>query len=462
MKRFAFFAVGLAALLCMSAGARAQCVGDCNGDGQVLVNEMVIGVNIALGVSAASTCLSFDVNSDGSVSINELITGVNNLLNGCPSGTPGTPTVTPTPGSGTPVCGNGTKEDGEDCDDGNNFGGDGCAANCTTEPEPLVGTFDATKTKATVQTQAIPIVLSISGHQTFRVGKKRDVAVTTASGPGFQPGEIPLVIRSDELVFDPVKVTGLVCACVRGVPVTSFGPGNSATGSIGCGDAGLTDISYRLIQDHNTDPGDPNNANQGTPNDPDCTSVTDLPGGQTSAACKEGSMAPCNLPSFIHTGVCNGPRALTFSGGASPRGSALILNSSSISLLQDAGACSTAGPKNGKCPYPDYGPDCLPCTDDDAVIQDPNILPTTTATSEAAVYDANNSDAIIDKDQSCFSAPGEFCKTQFSGSLFDCDKIESNDPDALAGGSISVSFPSLDANQIGDNVTSTVFFNQVK
>jgi cysteine-rich repeat protein len=457
MKRLTFFAVGLAALLCMSAGARAQCVGDCNGDGQVLVNEMVIGVNIALGVAEASACPSFDVNGDGSVGINELITGVNNLLNGCTGGTPG-PTVTPTPGTG-PVCGDGNKDAGEDCDDGNNFGGDGCAANCTTETS-LTGTFDSTKTKATVQTQAIPIVLSISGHQTFTLGKKRADAVTTQSGPSFAPGEIPLVIKASELVFEPVKVTGLVCACVRGVPVDTFGPGNSATGSVGCGEAGLTDINYRLIQDHNTDPGDPNNANKGTPDDPNCTAVTDLPGGQTSSACREGSMAPCNLPSFTHIGVCNGPRTLTLSGGMAPRGSALILNSSSISLLQDAGACSMAGPKNGKCPYPDYGPDCLPCTADDAVIQDPNILPTTTGTSEAAVFDANNTDAIIDKDQSCFSAPGQFCKTQFNGSIFDCDKIENNDPTALSGGSITVSFPSLDAAQIGDNVTSTVFFNQ--
>jgi hypothetical protein len=198
----------------------------------------------------------------------------------------------------------------------------------------------------------------------------------------------------------------------------------------------------------------------GTPDDPECNDVTNLPGDQTSSACKEGSMSPCNLPSFIHTGVCNGPKVLTFSGGMAVKGSALILNSSSISLLQDAGACSTAGPKNGKCPYPDYGPDCLPCTDDDAVIQDPNILPTTTGVSEAAIFDANNTDAIIDKDQSCFSAPGDHCKTQFNGSPFDCDAIEQGNPSALSGGSLTVSFPSLDANQIGDNVTSTVFFNQ--
>jgi hypothetical protein len=59
------------------------CVGDCNGDGEVTVNELIIGVNIALGSAPASQCTSFDVNSNGMVEVNELIGGVNALLNGC-------------------------------------------------------------------------------------------------------------------------------------------------------------------------------------------------------------------------------------------------------------------------------------------------------------------------------------------------------------------------------------------
>jgi hypothetical protein len=60
------------------------CPGDCNGDGQVAINELIIGVNIALEAQAVSACPSFDVNSDGSVAINELISAVNAALNGCP------------------------------------------------------------------------------------------------------------------------------------------------------------------------------------------------------------------------------------------------------------------------------------------------------------------------------------------------------------------------------------------
>ena len=59
------------------------CVGDCNGNGVVVVNEMVIGVNILLGNAPIGDCPSFDTNSNGTVEVNELVSGVNALLNGC-------------------------------------------------------------------------------------------------------------------------------------------------------------------------------------------------------------------------------------------------------------------------------------------------------------------------------------------------------------------------------------------
>jgi len=61
------------------------CVGDCNGSGDVQINELVIGVNIALGIQDISVCRAFDANGNGSVEINELVLGVNNALNGCPT-----------------------------------------------------------------------------------------------------------------------------------------------------------------------------------------------------------------------------------------------------------------------------------------------------------------------------------------------------------------------------------------
>jgi len=59
------------------------CVGDCSGDGTVAINELISGVNIALGNNELSTCPAFDANQDGMVGINELIQAVNNALNGC-------------------------------------------------------------------------------------------------------------------------------------------------------------------------------------------------------------------------------------------------------------------------------------------------------------------------------------------------------------------------------------------
>jgi hypothetical protein len=59
------------------------CVGDCSQDGTVAINELVIGVNIALGNAQVGSCPSFDTNGDQSVAVNELIGGVNALLNGC-------------------------------------------------------------------------------------------------------------------------------------------------------------------------------------------------------------------------------------------------------------------------------------------------------------------------------------------------------------------------------------------
>lgn len=60
------------------------CLGDCNGNGVVSVDELIKGVNIALGSAALDTCACFDANGDLAVAINELIGGVNNALNGCP------------------------------------------------------------------------------------------------------------------------------------------------------------------------------------------------------------------------------------------------------------------------------------------------------------------------------------------------------------------------------------------
>src|SRR5262245_3841746 len=59
------------------------CVGDCNGDGEVGINELILGVNIALGNQPLNACRAFDPSGNGSIEINELIAAVNSSLSGC-------------------------------------------------------------------------------------------------------------------------------------------------------------------------------------------------------------------------------------------------------------------------------------------------------------------------------------------------------------------------------------------
>ncbi len=59
------------------------CVGNCNGDAQVTVNELITMVNIALGTAPLSTCPVGDANGDKDITVNEIIAAVNNALNGC-------------------------------------------------------------------------------------------------------------------------------------------------------------------------------------------------------------------------------------------------------------------------------------------------------------------------------------------------------------------------------------------
>jgi hypothetical protein len=74
---------GAATPTAMPTGAPG-CPGDCSGDGQVSINELIVSVNIALGSAAPSVCPSVDRNGDGAVAVNELVAAVNASLGGCP------------------------------------------------------------------------------------------------------------------------------------------------------------------------------------------------------------------------------------------------------------------------------------------------------------------------------------------------------------------------------------------
>jgi hypothetical protein len=96
----------VAGLLHGSRAAAQSCVGDCPPpNAQVAVNELILGVNIALGSRALDACPSYDANGNDAVGVEELITAVNNALNGCGGGATGsaTPTSPPLTGGATPT-----------------------------------------------------------------------------------------------------------------------------------------------------------------------------------------------------------------------------------------------------------------------------------------------------------------------------------------------------------------------
>jgi hypothetical protein len=67
-----------------ASAARVECPGDCNGDGQVMINELVTGVSIALDQGSIDACPACDRDGNGMVAVNELIAAVSNALGGCP------------------------------------------------------------------------------------------------------------------------------------------------------------------------------------------------------------------------------------------------------------------------------------------------------------------------------------------------------------------------------------------
>jgi hypothetical protein len=85
--------VVLAALSVPGIGSAQDCIGDCNDDQRVAVNELVIGVSVALGREDIATCEAFDDGS-GDVTVDVLLEAVQNSISGC--GAP-TPTATPEP-----------------------------------------------------------------------------------------------------------------------------------------------------------------------------------------------------------------------------------------------------------------------------------------------------------------------------------------------------------------------------
>ena len=66
----------------LTAGA-SVCAGDCDGDGQVNIGDLVALVGIALAAAPIDECAAGDGNGDGAIRIEDLLLAVGNALAGC-------------------------------------------------------------------------------------------------------------------------------------------------------------------------------------------------------------------------------------------------------------------------------------------------------------------------------------------------------------------------------------------
>jgi Subtilase family len=66
-----------------SVAAQNACVGDCDQNHTVTVDELAKGINIVLGIAALDVCSPFDCNGTGTVTVACLVKAVSSALNGC-------------------------------------------------------------------------------------------------------------------------------------------------------------------------------------------------------------------------------------------------------------------------------------------------------------------------------------------------------------------------------------------
>ena len=75
--------VALGAAVASVALPALACTGDCHGDGEVGVDEILIMVNIALNNLPLAACAAGDANADRQITVDEILAAVGNALNGC-------------------------------------------------------------------------------------------------------------------------------------------------------------------------------------------------------------------------------------------------------------------------------------------------------------------------------------------------------------------------------------------
>jgi cysteine-rich repeat protein len=341
-----------------------------------------------------------------------------------------------------PGCGNAVVEGDEECDDGGicaggpdagaactlpgqctgaecrPAGGDGCAANCTTETSYQMF-FDRESSETTITLARWPhqegndvlsIPVSASGSLVLDLGSAR---------PGSGSDEIPVAVRAAGVNFMPISFWS-GCVCIRGDSDPELPPGVSGSGTLRCAGP-LADVDIMSRIDHDTNDVDP--------------------------SCAAGFLED-GTEDHPHTGVCNGPEAVNFSGSG-PAGSTRLDLRLESWTLPDGGVCGTDGEWRG------YGSDGVACTDDDLREEEPVCRPfscepasrasflspefelrLTTGRASAEVLDAN-------------AIPGEVLTTEeVTGVPLDCAALETGRTRLTLAGAL----PTLDGLHINRDV----------
>lgn len=424
-----------ASLMLISAqSARAQsCTGDCDGNGEVTVDEIVTMVNAAL-TGGDGGCPAGDANDSGDITVDEIITAVNNALTGC----------TPPPSG---VCGNNTVEGDEQCDNGgfcvggNNagtactsegdcqgtgvcdggantghtcssntdcpdsicihcrpVGGDGCAANCTTETQIAFDLVPGVQEGADnlqegtsgviVYSSFLNIPLPLEGALVATVGKERG-------------GVVPMVVRAEDIQFPAIPVLSLACACVGGAPAKT------------CGGV-VFDETGGLAEDCTTD--------ESACNGKLPCAYLHGPGNTISGIIGCDGLNATNLNAVLE----NGDTVVTLAG-AGPSGSALVVASINIRIV--LGACTGTGG--------DYGADGQFCTADDPPT-DLTVVGTGPATTGQACGTVKGDSPEFDVGPACRQGSPASCNQDGTGDI--------------SGMCLVTAFPFGDVEQLGDLV----------
>jgi hypothetical protein len=269
--------------------------------------------------------------------------------------------------------------------------------------------------------------------------------IVHTAGNGPDEADIRLSAVRERLALPPIAVFRLFCACAALREQFEF------QADIACRDDATGPVTLRIRRDHNVTPGSPGNRG-GLPDDPAC-GFGPLPPGHVSDPCREGEGITCRSESSLHDGVCNSGVVVDAIEDVVPRGSALLATEVRLGVLNDGGACAAGARRpDGQCPFADYGPDCLPCTNDDAGFVTFAPIRLTTGRAEGLLYDLHNGAdpeaTVISADQECFGIP---CDTVRDGTPFDCDRLGES-PDRGVDGVLVGALPLLDLPGTGDAV----------